>query len=503
MLGSSSAALVDPFAKFKFDLNKDIAGHKSQKVGADNKDEGVQQFFEIEYMVVNMVYLLSTEKRGFMNLIKDASEKDISYLELPIIQHVINFKWDTYTRDFFIFQFYKSLVFFGAFVADIITTSPDGYDYDPAHIGSLYLVSNIITRGICTLYILDHIRYEYRQLMIGGKKLDYILEDFWNTIDVMLFLSYMIYLPISFIYDPETYLVKAIQCLIVLIYSVKFNFYLRMFDKFGFLVQMVVAVFFDLRYFIIYFCMIVSFFSVQVSLILRNTEGHDGIGPIKFFVMVLRSSLGDNDIDQQYAEFKILFWIIWFIIMVTGNIVLMNFIIAVVGESYANCMATHEAQTYKVKVDMIMEREQMLDEKALANADWFPKYIVVRRPVDGGASLEDEEEALNHFLTKEIKKISENIEEFAATSKTDTGKVQEECKEMREALKAVAEIKEQIKTMAEIKEQIKTMAETISTIQTNTAPPAPPTRKATESDPPAEPAEEKKEKEVNAGEAPA
>jgi hypothetical protein len=116
-----------------------------------------------------------------------------------------------------------------------------------------------------------------------------------------------------------------------------------MFDKFGFLVQMVVAVFFDLRYFIIYFCMIVSFFSVQVSLILRGDEGHEGIGPIKYFVMVLRSSLGDVDIDQSYAEFKILFWVIWFIIMVTGNIVLMNFIIAVVSESYANCMATHVA----------------------------------------------------------------------------------------------------------------------------------------------------------------
>lgn len=79
-----------------------------------------------------------------------------------------------------------------------------------------------------------------------------------------------------------------------------------------------------------------------------------------FFVMTLRTSLGDNDIDQQFSEQKILFWIIWLLIMVVGNIVLMNFIIAVVSSSYSECMTKSDAQSYKVKVDMIVEREQML-----------------------------------------------------------------------------------------------------------------------------------------------
>jgi hypothetical protein len=48
--------------------------------------------------------------------------------------------------------------------------------------------------------------------------------------------------------------------------------------------------------------------------------------------------MGDNDIDQAYSEFKALFWIIWFAIMMVGNIVLMNFLIAVVSQSYDDCM---------------------------------------------------------------------------------------------------------------------------------------------------------------------
>jgi ABC-type uncharacterized transport system fused permease/ATPase subunit len=94
---------------------------------------------------------------------------------------------------------------------------------------------------------------------------------------------------------------------------------------------------------------------------MRGVEGHEGIGQFMFFIMTLRTSLGDNDMDQGYSDFKILFWIIWVIIILVGNIVLMNFIIAVVSESYGACMERREAQTYRVKVDMIVERENLLD----------------------------------------------------------------------------------------------------------------------------------------------
>lgn len=56
----------------------------------------------------------------------------------------------------------------------------------------------------------------------------------------------------------------------------------------------------------------------------------------------------------------ILIWIVWLLIMIVGNIIFMNFIIAVVNESYENCMTKMEAQKYKVKVDMIVERESVM-----------------------------------------------------------------------------------------------------------------------------------------------
>lgn len=317
------------------------------------------QTYEIEYCLVNMPKLIQGEKgaqrRRFMKLIQEEAEKDISILEIPVIQMVVNFKWQAYTKGFYIKQFIKTLFFLACFVVEIVLTSQYGFPDDDEYNAR---IAHIIIRSLCGLMIIDHVRYELRQLCtIGEVKSHYLTKDFWNVFDVLITLLYTSYLPISFIYDNDDYITKILQCCILLLFSIKFNFYLRIFDKFGFLVQMIVTVFLDLRYFLAYFLIIVVFFALQVSIIMRDIEDHDGIGPFMFFVITLRTSLGDNDMDQQFSEYKILFWSIWFLIMVVGNIVLMNFIIAVVSQSYGQCMQKQVAQTFKTKVDMIVERE--------------------------------------------------------------------------------------------------------------------------------------------------
>ena len=53
-------------------------------------------------------------------------------------------------------------------------------------------------------------------------------------------------------------------------------------------------------------------------------------------------------------------WLVWFTIMVFGNIVSMNFIIAVVSDSYNKSIAKSAqtiAQQYRLKVPFIIKRE--------------------------------------------------------------------------------------------------------------------------------------------------
>ena len=55
-------------------------------------------------------------------------------------------------------------------------------------------------------------------------------------------------------------------------------------------------VFYDLRYFLIFFAMVVGAITVMVQILLKDTgEDYNGIQNFAFFVLALRESVGDYD----------------------------------------------------------------------------------------------------------------------------------------------------------------------------------------------------------------
>ena len=101
--------------------------------------------------------------------------------------------------------------------------------------------------------------------------------------------------------------------------------------------------------------------------------------------MSFRTSLGDFDIDDYRnddVEMRQLVWVVWLIMVIVGNVIFMNFIVAVVSESYEKCMQTQKAQEYRLLCDMIVERESIMTPEEFSNKRYFPNYLVVRQPQD-------------------------------------------------------------------------------------------------------------------------
>jgi hypothetical protein len=100
----------------------------------------------------------------------------------------------------------------------------------------------------------------------------------------------------------------------------------------------------------------------------------------------MRESIGDYDTDTitnpGASAMPLLQWILWFIVMLVGNVVFMNFIIAVVSESYEKCMQVMSAESYRSKLDMILECEQFMPSSWKENKIRFPEYIILCRPMD-------------------------------------------------------------------------------------------------------------------------
>jgi hypothetical protein len=182
---------------------------------------------------------------------------------------------------------------------------------------------------------------------MSAEYLEYF-QSFWNICDISLLLSFTLYVAFSFMpaFD-ETIVMKAIQCLVILFTVIKATYFLRIFDGFSFLVQMIGSVFVDLKYFLLFFVIFLSAFSFFLKILLSQSEDyHDlqypGIEPLAYFMMSLRTAIGDNEmahyLQHKEAGHLTLVWLVWLMIIVVCNIVFMNFIIAVVNESYENCM---------------------------------------------------------------------------------------------------------------------------------------------------------------------
>jgi hypothetical protein len=74
------------------------------------------------------------------------------------------------------------------------------------------------------------------------------------------------------------------------------------------------------------------FFSVFLGILVIDITDYEGIGFIGYFAIALRQSLGDYDTASfaKNSDFIILTWLVWLIVMMVGNVIFMNFIIAVV-----------------------------------------------------------------------------------------------------------------------------------------------------------------------------
>jgi hypothetical protein len=51
-------------------------------------------------------------------------------------------------------------------------------------------------------------------------------------------------------------------------------------------------------------------------------------------------------------------------------------------------MQKSTAQSFKVKLHMIMERESIMSEEDYKNKDWFPNFIILCKPISEGSNAD-------------------------------------------------------------------------------------------------------------------
>ena len=146
-------------------------------------------------------------------------------------------------------------------------------------------------------------------------------------------IAYFFYAPvITFTEDPSDWL-RFLQCLLILLTLIKITFYLRIFDGLSSLVNMLGQIFKDLIYFMFLYIIFIYAFSLMLTVVIGDShKGYEGLNSgLALSFISLRTTLGDNEMDDYDSNsHQTLKWVVWLIIVLVGNVIFMNFIIAVV-----------------------------------------------------------------------------------------------------------------------------------------------------------------------------
>jgi hypothetical protein len=167
----------------------------------------------------------------------------------------------------------------------------------------------------------------------------------------------------------------------MILFFLKLNYFLGIFDGFSVLVSMLLGVFRDLKYFFMLFFLVICTFSMLLLILIP--EAYTRYQSIFAWVIIsVRSALGDHEFDdyntQEDSYTKFFVAVIWLVIMIGGNVVFMNFMIAVVSESYQKCIQKQIIEMYKIRVRMILERERIMSPAEITR--YYPPSLVLRKP---------------------------------------------------------------------------------------------------------------------------
>eukprot|EP00347_Sterkiella_histriomuscorum_P003781 403362967 len=356
---------------------------------------------QIEYFLINMPKTI--QSKDFIQNLSKVNDLDI--FESECIQFILDYKWDTYTNNFFLMQFTTFILFLIAYLIDLYFFVVQGSERQ--------LSQQLIVKLTCACTLMASAYYEF--ILMRKQTFKVYIQEGWNFFDLWMILHYLLILIIDVQNEIPEGIVILQGVMLVLIF-LKLCQNLRIFQGFSFQVTMLQAVFYDIKYFILLYAFVIFMYGLIFTLLRIKTseenDDYEGISLFGYFIMAFRASTGDFQVDQfkELQEEHIIYaWIMWISAVLFLNIILLNFIIAVISESYEKVMQKMIAESYRIKCQLVKERELLLDDNDLKDSKKFPRYIIIRRPVTEKEDASSEWQGFVKDIKRNLLKVTQTL----------------------------------------------------------------------------------------------
>eukprot|EP00347_Sterkiella_histriomuscorum_P005811 403355181 len=340
------------------------------------------------------------------------SESDnMDYFAIETIQLIVNYQWK-------IMKPKITLWLFIPFIINMILYSVYCiYSYEELirsqnHEEVSLNVLNRINQSAILLFSIQTTYIEFKQVTFH--KREYI-KSFWNLLD----LTTVILAPLTVIMDlasVEPEYVRPFMAICNFIFYLRFFYFLRIFDASSHLVRTIIEITADIRYFLfVFFLAIIGFGGSFLILSNNNDPEKEGARFIESFpssfIYSYRLGLGDFDIDP-YAESKnsILLHAFFLLSSLFSAVILLNMLVAIMGESFNRVNETSEHQRVREHLQLIVENDFLINRKQLFKN---VKYLIeIKDDVD-----DDEQDQ----ITSQISSLEQVIKQTAKDSQNQLG----------------------------------------------------------------------------------
>ena len=252
------------------------------------------------------------------------------------------------------------------------------------------------------------------------------MTEYWNWIDLLEKASFWFFFVDLQFFHSETIIdrekqglyKKILEFFIIFLMLLKLNFFLRIFSKFGLLVNLIITCFKDIVPFTVYLAIwLLTFVMLFKTIGIKFPEQKffkEG-SFLGMFFYVWNNSIGNIDYPDEKSFVnmpviqEIIVWSIYWTNQFVVVIILLNFLIAVISQSYENVMNSKTIKKYKDIAHLNKEAYLILSMVGLVSKSKLVKNnrILLSIKVNENTTTETEEWAgfattMKNFFKKNL-----------------------------------------------------------------------------------------------------
>ena len=350
--------------------SKENENNKESKLGAVDIDKKMKRVI-IKGIEFDWIYT-GKDADQFLKDLGDTD--DLEILAQPIIKDIILYQWKFYKINlirYLLIPYWIYFWLFWVYVTWIIK------EVESEKNGGTFTILGYITGWFILLFNLFWGYVETTQLLFH--KLEYF-KSFWNILDLTSLILNVTNVLLNFA-NANYEIINRTCSISVLILYFKLFYFLRIFFATGYLIGMIIEIVIDMKYFLCVLIISAWAFGNSFWILGRNSSPENGnfAGEeiTDGFIFSYRMILGDFQVDGFGTKDEQILWILFLLNTIILTVVLLNLVIAIMGDTFDRVQKSQESTMLKELVSMILENEFLISRQRTFNN---AKYIVIIEP---------------------------------------------------------------------------------------------------------------------------